>query len=276
MKFKILAENKTDSSLTKAEHGLSIYIEARGKKILFDSGASNLFIENAKSLGVDLKEVDFAVVSHGHYDHTGGFPAFCEINQKAPIYMHRNAFRESFAYRNGALSEITAGIRWSPEERQAVEKRLIYTDGEVTINQNIKITGTVKAEDDFQPTEKFFFYDSEGKLREDDMSHEQCLVIREPEGLYIFSGCCHRGAVSSLNAGRDMFRGERTAAFIAGMHLYTCGEAKRAEVVEKICQQDVDKVIPVHCTGINGICDFKSRLKERCIAAAAGYSFDGC
>ena len=77
MKFKILVENKTDSSLVKAEHGLAVYIETHGKKILFDSGASELLIKNAEAMGVDLENVDFAVASHGHYDHTGGFPAFC-------------------------------------------------------------------------------------------------------------------------------------------------------------------------------------------------------
>ncbi|MFQ8601724.1 MAG: MBL fold metallo-hydrolase [Anaerovoracaceae bacterium] len=276
MKFKILVENKTDSSLVKAEHGLAVYIETQGKKILFDSGASELLIKNAEAMGVDLENVDFAVASHGHYDHTGGFPAFCRINSKADIYIHKNAFRKSYALRKGTLTDVTAGIRWSDEELKEVSSRLIYTDSAEKINENIKITGTIKKEKNFEPTERFFYYDDDGELAEDDMSHEQCLAIREEEGIYIFSGCSHRGAVSSLDAGRSMFPGEKVAAFIAGMHLYNSDEQKRREVVDVICSKDIDKVIPVHCTGIDGICDFKNRLGDRCVAATAGYSFDGC
>ncbi|MDD4199935.1 MAG: MBL fold metallo-hydrolase, partial [Eubacteriales bacterium] len=93
MKFSLLIENKTDNPGIIAEHGLSVYIETQGKKILFDAGVSNLFAVNAANMKVDLAAVDFAVISHGHYDHTGGFPMFHKINPKAPIYIHRNSLR---------------------------------------------------------------------------------------------------------------------------------------------------------------------------------------
>lgn len=276
MKFGFLMENKTDNPGIVAEHGLSIYIEAHGKNILFDAGATGLFAKNAGKMEFALEKVDFAVVSHGHYDHTGGFPQFCEINEKAPVYIHKNGFRQSYGLKNGVLEKISCGIRWSDEEKNMMRDRLILTDGPVKISDDIYITGTVTTTEGFEPTEKFYYSNEKGELTEDDMSHEQCLVIREPEGIYIFSGCSHRGAVSALNAGKSVFPGEKVAAFIAGMHLYGTSCEDRQQVVEQIVGENIGKVMPVHCTGIKAICDLKARLGERCIVATAGDVFHGC
>ena len=275
MKFEFLVENKTDNPGIMAEHGLSVYIEADDKKILFDAGATDLLIENARKMNVPLDEVDLAVASHGHYDHTGGFPAFCRVNCSAPVYIHKNAFRESYGLMKDGLRKDPSGIRWSSEDRERMQERLILTDGPVHITENICITGTVPFAEGFRPTEKFY-YDADGEMREDDMSHEQCLVIRQPEGLYIFSGCSHRGVISALDAGKAMFTGERVAVLVAGMHLYSASEEDRKRVVEQVASEKIDRVMPVHCTGIKAICELKSHMGESCVAATAGDVFDGC
>lgn len=275
MKFQFLVENKTDNPGVLAEHGLSIYIEADGKKILFDAGATDLIIRNAEASGVDLTAVDLAVVSHGHYDHTGGFPAFCRINEKAHIYIHKNAFRKSFGLVDGKPEEDISAIRWTDEEMASLQDRLTYTDGPVWITDNICITGTVPYAEGSMPTEQFYYYDSVGQMIVDDMSHEQCLVIRQAEGLYIFSGCSHRGVISALNVGKSLFPGERVAALAAGMHLYSASEEDRKRVIDQVEAEQLDMVMPVHCTGIKAICELKMRLGDRCIVATAGDVFHG-
>ena len=276
MEFKFLVENKTDNPGVTAEHGLSIYIKAHGHKILFDAGATDMLIANAEEMKINLSEVDTAVISHGHYDHTGGFPAFCEKNDKAKIHIHKNAFRESFGFEDGKMDEVTCGIRWTKPEMDSMRDRIVFTDGPLQLDKNICITGTVPFAKGFSPTEKFFYKSESGELIEDDMSHEQCLVIKEKSGLYIFSGCSHRGAVSALNAGKSMFPGERVAVFVAGMHLYSASAEDRNKVVEQIAAENLDKIMPVHCTGIKAICDLKTALGDRCIAATAGDCFDEC
>ncbi len=276
IRFSFLMENRAGDAGIVAEHGLSIYIEADGMRLLFDAGASDLFIGNAKRMGVELADVDAAVVSHGHYDHTGGFPAFCRLNDRAPIYVHRNAFRESYVLRDGKLWGDDDGIRWSDEQRAELEKRLILTDGPVMISDDICVTGTIEQEAGFVPAERFYYRDDDGRITEDDMSHEQCLVIRQPEGLYVFSGCSHTGVISAINTALRIFPQERIAVLVAGMHLYKASEEERLQVVGEIAEHAPDRVMPVHCTGIDAICDLRSRLGEGCVVASAGDSFGVC
>ncbi|MCI8646899.1 MAG: MBL fold metallo-hydrolase [Firmicutes bacterium] len=273
MKFQFLIENKTDTSGCVAEHGLSIYIEAQGKRIVFDAGASELFAENAKKLGVDLSRADAMIISHGHYDHTGGVPTFCRINKDAPVYIHKEAFYETYGMDNGSIDKEPCGIRWTQEEREQIEPRLIKTEGPLWLSDNIVISGTIPADPNRRQTEDFYRRLPDERLVPDEMAHEQILVVREPEGLYVFSGCSHRGVIPAVSYARELFGGERIAVLTAGMHLYSAGQEMREKVIGQILSEKLDTVIPVHCTGINAICDLKAALGAKCIAAATGSSY---
>ena len=272
MKFAFLIENKTDRDGLVAEHGLSIYIEAHGRKILFDTGASDLFVKNAEKMNINLEEVEELIISHGHYDHTGGVPAFCEINKIAPIYVHENAFYENFSLNENGERSMDS-IPWTEHECAEIDPRIVRTSGVKWIDENIVISGTVPGIDGYEPTATFYRILEDGSVIEDNMDHEQMLVIREPEGLYVFSGCSHRGVVPAIRYAREIFGGEKIAALVAGMHLYSADEEMRNKVVGQIIEEEIDIVMPVHCTGINAICDLKTALKDKCIVATTGMKY---
>ena len=107
MKITVLVENTTSNQKLNVEHGLSLYIETDKHHILFDAGDSNLFLENAKKLNIDLSLVDIFILSHGHHDHGGGLNAFLEINDKANIYVQHHAFSPHFSLRRGTYVDIS-------------------------------------------------------------------------------------------------------------------------------------------------------------------------
>ncbi len=112
------------------EHGLSLYIETEHHKILFDMGQTNLFAENANKLGISIKDIDIAILSHGHYDHGGGLETFLQLNQKAPVYISRYAFEPHY---NGTQKYIGLDTRLSEN------KRFIFTENTTVIENGLTL-----------------------------------------------------------------------------------------------------------------------------------------
>lgn len=284
VKFTFLSENKTDNPGCMAEHGLSMYIEAADKIILFDTGASDLFAKNADFLNLDLKRIEHVIISHGHYDHTEGLPCFCHVNPNAHIYIHKDAFEETYGTENGVLDKEPCSILWDEQIKQSILERTILTDGTYKISEDIVISGTIPNVEGIEATEKFYIkkmsQNGQVKLLEDEMKHEQFLAIRDRDeqgiskGIYVFSGCSHKGVIPVIRYAKEIFPEEKLLGLIAGMHLYSADEATRNKVVHEIVKENIGMVMPVHCTGIKAICDLKAAMGEHCIVATAGDSYE--
>lgn len=279
IKFVFLSENKTDRPDCDAEHGLSIYIETEEMKIIFDTGASNLFGKIAKRKHVDLEKVDALVLSHGHYDHTGGVPYFCEKNSKAPIYLHKNAMGNFYGSHKGVIDKLPCGIPWTEEEKKNIQPRLHLTDKEpLWLTKRIVISGTIPDVEGNIPTEKFFVkmkLPLEDGFVPDDMSHEEFLAIDTGEkGIFIFSACTHKGIIPVIEYTKKLFPGRPIGAIIAGLHLFASSNKTREIVIDKILETNLAMVMPVHCTGMEAILMLKEKLGDKCIIATVGDSYE--
>lgn len=190
MKITTLLENTTLSPELRPEHGLSLFVETDRARFLFDAGQSSAFGDNAAKLGVDLKTADFAVLSHGHYDHGGGMLRFLELNRKAKIYVNQNAFE---AYHNAAQKYI--GL----DHRLRSTGRLVLTGDAHTIAPGLTLrscNGLPRP----VPTDPFGLTERVGQFfLPDDFRHEQYLLVREGDKRILFSGCSHKGILNILH-----------------------------------------------------------------------------
>ncbi len=186
MKIICLMENTGPESLS-TEHGLSLYIEANGRRILFDAGQTGAFADNAAQLGVDLGAVDMCILSHGHYDHSGGLMRFMEINSRAPVYVNKNAF-ENFYSGPEKYIGLDPALKGHP--------RLTVTGDETDLGagMTLRTMNGVRAE---YPAFGQGLTVEKGSVRvPDDFRHEQYLVIEENGQRIVFSGCSHKGVMN--------------------------------------------------------------------------------
>ena len=210
MRITLLLENTTANEQFKVEHGLSMYIETEHHKILFDMGPGNLFIENAETLGIDLGQVDIAVLSHGHYDHGGALAKFLEINDHAPVYLSEKAFRPHY---HGTERYIGLDVSLKGNERlrigtaEAAERADDQIPGRGSvIGQGLTLYSCNRCERKYNLGSFGLSMVAEdvccqGDTREelenvlvpDDFIHEQYLLIEENGKRVLISGCSHKG-----------------------------------------------------------------------------------
>ena len=232
MKITALAENTSCSEQIGLEHGLSLYIETAGHRILFDMGQTELFARNAELLGVDLADVDIAVLSHGHYDHGGGMKRFLELNGKAPVYISRRAFEPHYN------KEKYIGLDTSLAECE----RLVFTDDEYRIDEGLTL---YSCNDRVKP----YGFDSaglsmlkDGEKIPDDFRHEQYLLIEEDSKRVLISGCSHKGILNIVS----WFKPDVLVGGFHFMKLPIGGElARYAQELDRIPTE----YYTCHCTG---------------------------
>ena len=240
------------------EHGLSLYISLDdGHKILFDMGQRRLFADNAERLGIDLADVDIAVVSHGHYDHGGGLRTFLELNKKAKVYISRHAFEPHYSLRENGLKYI--GI--NPELR--TNDRLILCADETHIDDNIILFSGVNG-DCLKPSGNRLLFGPARNVN-DDFRHEQSLIINEGKNTVLFAGCAHCGIVNIIEKGMHVAGGPFTYVF-AGMHLVKSGlppdheEAFIHALADRLLARPACRYFTMHCTGLTQYALLRERM----------------
>lgn len=259
MKATVLIDNIGDGELT-GEWGLSFYIEYRDKKILLDAGgASCLFAENAQKLGLSLEDVDFAVLSHAHYDHADGMTAFFEKNHKAKLYLQESCGENCWRVKEDHMKYI--GIR--PGMLEENRSRLFRVRGDMEICAGIRLIAHHTPHlEDAGKREKMFLKDGEEWLT-DCFAHEQSLVFEEEDGIVIFNSCSHGGADNIIREAADVYPGRRIRAMIGGFHLHNKDDGFIRELAGRMGGTGVEQIYTGHCTGENGYRVLREELGEK-------------
>lgn len=275
MKVTVLMENTAlEGCGLTPEHGLSLYIEYRGKKLLLDAGSSGKFADNAQALGVDLSAVELAALSHGHYDHADGLRRFFQVNSRAKVYVRPGAAGPYFAKDPDAYRFIGIGRDiWEDSRDRFVEVEGVYplTEGGWLVPETVRDPAFVgqaadllfkRGEDDFVP---------------DDYRHEQSLVLEGEKGLVVFNSCSHGGIVNIVRGVLEQFPGKKVFAVVGGFHMFSRGKSGMNcapeyvfQVADALKALGVEKVYTGHCTGETALELLKERFGPGCHALATG------
>ncbi len=257
MKIWTLMENTACRDDLVCEHGLSLYIEANGQRILFDAGQTGAFADNAEKMGVDLAQVDLCVLSHGHYDHGGGIRRFLEANDHAKVYVSRHAFGE---YHNGEGKFI--GLDWE----LLSEERIVFVGDNLTLSDTLSLHGCSNFPLPYFNDAYGMQVMRKGKLEPDDFRHEIYLLIREGERRILVSGCSHRGVMNL----KTWFAPD---VFIGGFHLMKLAPEKEATRLKFTAMELLKKdtvYYTGHCTGERQFAALKTHMGERLQALSSG------
>lgn len=256
MKITVLIENHAacpEDGLA-AEHGLSLHIEHQGVSVLFDTGASGDFAANADRLGIDLSAVDIAVVSHHHFDHGGGLPAFFAVNDHAPVYLRPppdgNPVFHALAVMNRDIGLPEGLVENHAERFVIVEERLEPFSGLFVIDR-------VHKQHPVPGGNRYLYLEKDGRRENDPFDHELMLVARSKQGLVVFTGCSHSGVLNMIETVTELFPGERIAAVVGGFHLIgfplldtmSGGRAQVRKIGNALSELPVDHYWTGHCTG---------------------------
>ena len=253
MKVTALIENTTPDAGLRCEHGLALFIEQDGWRCLLDAGASAALLENAPGLGADLSRADAAVLSHGHYDHSGGFPAFFACNDHAPLYLRPQAVEESWQVRKDGERKYL-GV---PPALRAQRDRLRFVTGPGEIHPGVWLLPHTTPGLEKRGEKVAMYRQGPDGLSPDDFAHEQTLVFLHGEELAVFSSCSHAGADTVVEEVKAAFPGKSVRAFFGGFHLMGAGGAATLGVRPEKAQALGDRLLALgvreiwtgHCTG---------------------------
>ena len=269
LKATVLVDN-IEKGCLEGEWGLSFFIEYGGKSILLDTGSGKAFYRNALRLGIDTGSVDFAVLSHAHYDHADGFPCFFSHNGKAKLYLRAGS--DENCYSKHGLFAKYIGIRKGMLE--TYKDRIVYVNGDYELCPGVYLVGH-KGADNALKGKKAGMFRREGIRRiDDDFSHEQSLVFDTSKGLVVFNSCSHTGAADIIDEVMQSFPGKKVYALIGGFHLFRSTEADVKALAEKIKSTRTEKIVTGHCTGEKAFDILKDILGSRAEQMTSGYVFE--
>lgn len=267
-----LIENQIDDNgQLLFEHGLSLYIETDGKTLLFDTGQSGDFLKNAKVLGKDLNILDYCILSHGHYDHTGGLEHFVSETMKLPKLIVGEEFFNSKYKAIGTKEYKFNGNSFQESFVEKLSTDLIkVSEDMISLTENIFVFHHFKRHNDFEQRDSKFLLKIGEEYLPDDFADEIALGIITKKGLVVVVGCSHVGIINILRTISERAQ-VPIYAVVGGTHLVDSGEERIRKTIEIFQEMKIQLVALSHCTGDNGILKLQERMKGQFIHNNTGH-----
>ncbi|AOR24159.1 MBL fold metallo-hydrolase [Clostridium taeniosporum] len=258
LRITTLIENNPDKdNLLLSEHGLSLYLEIDKIKVLFDTGKSGDFIKNAEKLKINLNDLDYVILSHGHYDHSGGFKSLVENTNKSFDLIVGNGF---FNKKYKLLEEDKYKFNGNSFDEKFIDKNNIsirYVNNDLfKITKDIIFFSNFEKNTDFEMINKKFYIKKDNQYVKDDFLDEIVLAVKHEKGLIVVLGCSHIGVVNIL---KTIIKRTNMPiyAVIGGSHLIEADELRLNNTIEFFKENNIKLLALSHCTGENAIKKFQ-------------------
>ena len=272
MKVTVVMDNTVPTGAKHhflGEHGLSLLIETGEKRILMDAGQSVAIINNLSLLDVSPRSLDMAILSHGHYDHAGGFfHVLQHAQKKLPLYAHRDIFTERYSAAGGARKYI--GIPYLKEQLTTlgVEWRLITEPTELT--PNLWLSGSVPRITEYEHGDAKLVLEHDGCDCQDAIADDMSLYHVSGKDMVVIGGCTHSGLVNTVRHGFSVTGATRLAGWVGGTHLGPVSEDQQQETIQALADWQPDFVAANHCTGFAMMSALREKFKAKFIPAFIG------
>ncbi len=270
VKIVTLIEDTAEGSGLLAEHGVSFWIEYGEHKILFDTGQTGILMRNAEILGINLTETDAIVISHGHYDHTGGLEPVLNVATKAKVYIHPDALDKKYHY--AGVSSRSIGITGGSKKvlvSHADKNPIIWTKGPTEVVPGFFVSGQVPRTNSFEVEEQDFFIDDHG-AEPDELNDDQAVYFNTEDGLVVIFGCAHAGIINTLDYITKTTGLTTVNTIMGGFHLIGSGKAKISKVIDNLERFGVRNISPGHCTGSEAAMEFRKQYPKHCFMCSVG------
>ncbi|MGQ9546854.1 MAG: MBL fold metallo-hydrolase [Dehalococcoidia bacterium] len=245
-----LSENTAGKTHLHAEWGLSILIEVDNCRILLDTGQTFSAAHNAIAMGIDLSQIDRIVLSHGHFDHTGGLLHVLKmVKGEVEIIAHPDIWGAKYVKRP-EQKERYIGVPFLKEMAEALGASFKLTKEPVSISENIVTSGEIPMVTQYEEVDKELYVKEKGELKPDLLWDDQAVFIKSSKGLIIILGCAHRGIINTIVHAQKITGIEPVYAVIGGTHLISASPQRLKLTIAQLRDVGVRRLGVSHCTGL--------------------------
>jgi 7,8-dihydropterin-6-yl-methyl-4-(beta-D-ribofuranosyl)aminobenzene 5'-phosphate synthase len=247
IEIHLIVDNVADPSLI-SEHGLSMWIETPNQRILFDTGQGPALAANADKLGIALDQATALVLSHGHYDHTGGVAHVLRCNPSINIFCHPCAVQPRYSFSLGAARSVQMPRTAMMALDKLPSSQMHWISEPVQLSKDIGLTGPIPREATVEDTGGPFFLDPDAR-RIDAIKDDAALWISTPQGLVVCVGCCHAGLINTLKHAQRLSGVSALRAVIGGFHLLHAKPERLEWTLSQLKALAPAAIVGCHCTG---------------------------